>query len=247
MSQTTVLVVGGTGRTGSRVISQLLARGFSVRAIVRSRAKLATLVQAHPGLEVIERNLLELTPDELQVLVRGCDAVISCLGHVISFKGIFGKPRDLVTRATRQLCEAIAENEPDKKVRFVLMSSVSVNRPEHLDGRRSWFERAFLWVLRGLVPPTRDNQRAADYLQTAIGRSHPFIEWAVLRPDTLEEGGLSEYVLHEGLVDSLFAPGHTNLANVAHFLCELATDEQAWARWEFQLPVITNVAHAARA
>ena len=34
----TVLLLGGTGRTGGRALQQLLARGVSVRAIVRSAA-----------------------------------------------------------------------------------------------------------------------------------------------------------------------------------------------------------------
>ena len=36
----TVLLVGGTGRTGGRVLQQLLGRGVSVRAIVRSAERL---------------------------------------------------------------------------------------------------------------------------------------------------------------------------------------------------------------
>ena len=35
-----VLLVGGTGRTGRRVLEQLLSRGISVRVIVRSAQKL---------------------------------------------------------------------------------------------------------------------------------------------------------------------------------------------------------------
>ena len=35
-AEKTVLVVGGTGRTGGRVVQQLLDRGVNVRAIVRS-------------------------------------------------------------------------------------------------------------------------------------------------------------------------------------------------------------------
>jgi len=33
--------------------------------------------------------------------------VASCLGHVMSFKGIFGEPKKLCTHATRRLCNAI--------------------------------------------------------------------------------------------------------------------------------------------
>jgi len=34
--------------------------------------------------------------EDLQCYIDGCDAVISCLGHVITFKSVFGHPRDLV-------------------------------------------------------------------------------------------------------------------------------------------------------
>ncbi len=103
----TVLVVGGTGRTGRRVVEQLLGRGVSVRAIVRSAERLPAGVATNPRLTVVEADLLSLSDAELCGHVRGCDAVISCLGHVLSLKGIFGPPRDLVTRATTRLCRAI--------------------------------------------------------------------------------------------------------------------------------------------
>jgi hypothetical protein len=41
-------------------------------------------------------------------------------------------------------------------------------------------------------------------------------------------------------VDSIFSPGSTNMANVAHFLCELATSGSTWAEWQGKLPVIVN-------
>jgi hypothetical protein len=59
---------------------------------------------------------------------------------------------------------------------------------------------------------------------------------------TLLEGGISEYALHEGLVSSLFAPGQTSMANVAHFMCELATGPETWAAWKGKSPVIVNAA-----
>ena len=120
------------------------------------------------------------------------------------------------------------------------MSSVSVNRPGGLDTRRGQIEKAGLWTLRGLVPPARDNQRAADFLHDVIEPADPHLQWVAVRPDTLKDGDVTEYALHEGLVDSLFRPGETNRANVAHFMCELATDAEAWAAWRGKLPVIVN-------
>jgi nucleoside-diphosphate-sugar epimerase len=241
-TQQTVLLVGGTGRTGRRVLTQLLGGGASVRVVVRSAGKLPAGAADNPNLTVVEADLLSLGDDDLLRQVRGCDAVISCLGHVPDFKGIFGPPRDLVTRATTRLCRAIETLRPAKPVRFILMSSVSVNRPGGLDTRRGMFDKAVVWILRGIVPPTGDSQRAADFLWRDVGMTDTFVQWAVVRPDTLREGDVSEYSLHEGLVSGLFAPDSTNMANVAHFMCELATNSKTWDEWKGRLPVIINAA-----
>ena len=238
--QQTVLLVGGTGRTGRRVLEQLVARGVGVRAIVRSARGLPEGLAGSPGVALVEGSLLSLSDLDLQEHLRGCDAVISCLGHVISLRGVLGPPHDLVTRATTRLCRALEALRPARPAKLILMSSVSVHRPGGLDTRRGAFEKAFLWTLRGLLPPARDNQRAADFLQERIGPANPFVQWAVVRPDTLLEGEVSEYTLHEGLVSSLFAPGQSNMANVAHFMCELVTSPKTWAAWRGKAPVVIN-------
>jgi nucleoside-diphosphate-sugar epimerase len=151
-AQPTVLLVGGTGRTGRRVLEQLLSRGINVRAIVRSAHKLRAGVAERPGLSVVEADLLALSDDELLRNVRGCSAVVSCLGHTLSLRGIFGPPRDLVAQATARLSRAVRASQPARPVKFILMSSVSVNRPGGLDTRRGRFERAVVWALRCLAP-----------------------------------------------------------------------------------------------
>ena len=236
----TVLLLGGTGRTGGRVLEQLLERGVEVRAIVRSAERLPVGTAAHAGLTVVEADVLSLSQRDLLDQVRGCDAVVSCLGHTTDLKGIFGSPHDLVTRATERVCRAIAELRPPTPVKFVLMSSVSVNRPNRLDTRRGATERAAMAMLRGLVPPARDNQEAADFLCGEIGQADLSVRWVAVRPDTLLEGDVSEYALHEGLVSSLAKPDQTAMANVAHFMCDLVTVPRVWEKWEGRLPVIVN-------
>jgi len=240
----TVLLLGGTGRTGGRVLQQLLGRGVRVRAVVRSAERLPAGVADDPRLTVVEADLLSLNDAEIRDEVDGCDVVISCLGHVISARGVFGPPRDLVTRSVQRVYRAIRELRPAQPVRLILMSSVSVNRPGGLDARRGRVERAALGTLRGLVPPARDNQRAADFLHDVVEPADPHVQWVAVRPDSLKEGDVTEYTLHEGLVNSLLRPGATNRANVAHFMCRLATDAEAWAAWKGKLPVIVNASPA---
>ena len=236
----TVLLLGGTGHTGRRVLDQLLERGVEVRTVVRSAKRLMEGMASHDRLTLIEAELLLLSHNDLLDQVRGCDAVVSCLGHTIDLKGIFGPPHDLVRRATERVCSAIAELKPPMPIKFVLMSSVSVNRPGRLDTRRGMIERAVLWMLRGLVPPARDNQDSADFLYGEIGNADPFVRWVVVRPDTLVEGNITDYALHEGLVSSLSKPGQSSMANVAHFMCELVTEPKVWDEWESRLPVIVD-------
>jgi uncharacterized protein YbjT (DUF2867 family) len=235
-----VLLLGGTGRTGGRVLQQLLERGVSVRAVVRSAERLPDGVAGDPALEVVEADLLTLGDAEFARLVEGCAAAVSCLGHTLDARGVFGRPRDLVTEAVTRVYRAARELEPERPLRLILMSSVSVNRPAGADARRGPLERATLWLLRGLVPPARDNQGAADFLLEVAGADGRAVQWAAVRPDSLKDGDVSEYDVHEGLVDSLFRPGQTRMANVAHFMCELSTDDGAWEQWRGKLPVVVD-------
>jgi len=236
----TVLVLGGTGRTGQRVLQELVRRGCMVRAIVRTVETLPTTIVQHPAVTVVVGSLLSLSQAELRRAVQSCDAVVSCLGHVISVKGILGPPHDLVTRAIQQVSAAIEANRPASPVRVILMSSVAVNHPAGSDTRRHVAERLLLAALRVVLPPARDNQRAADFLYRRLGVAHPFVQWVAVRPDTLEDGEVSAYTVHEQLVSSVFAPAETRMANVAHFMGELATSESTWGRWAGKFPVIID-------
>lgn len=236
----TVLLLGATGRTGQQALRQLLARGVRVRAIVRSAGRLPPDLAKDPGLELVEASLTALPDEDLRRHLRGCDAVISCLGHTISLAGVLGPPHDLVTRATARVCRAVRALAPPGPVKLVVMSSVSAHRGGGLDARRGVLERAFLWLLRGALPPARDNQRAAGFLLEEIGPDDPAVQWVVVRPDTLLPGEVSPYTLHAELVNGVFSPGHTRMASVAHFMCELVTNPETWAAWRSRWPVIVD-------
>jgi len=174
----------------------------------------------------------------------GCGVVVSCLGHTASAQGVFGPPRDLVCRSIERVCRAARDLRPAQPVRLILMSSVSVDRPGGLDARRGRFERAVVWTLRGVFSPAKDNQRAADFLHEVVPADDSCLQWVVVRPDSLKEGDVTDYELHEALVDSLFRPGKANMANVAHFMGDLATDDDVWATWQGMSPVIVNASPA---
>ena len=237
----TALIVGASGATGRLLVRQLLDSGHSVKAIVRSAGSLPDPVRNHPKLTIIEASILDLGAAELTGLVRGCDGVASCLGHNLTFKGMFGHPRRLVTDAARHLCEAIRASEPNGKVRFVLMNT-SGNSNRDLDEPISFGQKCVIGLIRLLLPPHADNENAADYLRTEIGQDDPVIEWAAVRPDGLvDQDEVTEYELHPSPTRSaIFDAGKTSRINVAHFMKTLITDDDAWRSWKGQMPVIYN-------
>lgn len=92
----TTLITGASGATGRLLVEELLARGQSVRIIVRSLDSLPEIVKNHTNLSVIEASILDLSNAEMIKHVQGCNAVVSCLGHNLTIKGMFGRPRRLV-------------------------------------------------------------------------------------------------------------------------------------------------------
>ena len=66
-----VVLYGGTGQAGSRILSELLSRGHQVKAVVRDPAKLPQ----GPGLTVEAGDLSDA--DAITRTVKGVDAVIS--------------------------------------------------------------------------------------------------------------------------------------------------------------------------
>jgi hypothetical protein len=73
-----------------------------------------------------------------------------------------------------------------------------------------------------------------------IGPANGLVQGAVVRPDTLLEEDVSASTIHEELVNGLFVPGRTNMANIAHFRCELVTNPKTWADWQGKLLSIVN-------
>jgi hypothetical protein len=159
----------------------------------------------------------------------------------LNLRGIYGKPRRLVTDAVRRLCDAVKAVEPPSPTRFVLMNTTG-NRNRDLREPVSFGERLAVGLMRILLPPQADNEQAADYLRTAVGPDDESIEWAVVRPDTLtDDDAVSPYdVFPSPTRSAIFNPGTTSRINVAHFMARLITEDEAWNEWNGKMPVIYN-------
>jgi hypothetical protein len=193
----TVLVVGASGATGSQLVEQLLIEKHKVKVIVRSPDKLPESWKTNVNLQIISASILELSDSEMSAIVSDCNVIASCLGHHISWKGIYGQPRKLVTDATRRLCKAITSNNLQSPTKFVLMNTTG-NRNRDLNEPISFAQKCVIGLLRLLLPPHIDNENAANYLRTQIGQNNTSIEWVAVRPDSLiNEDDVSDYEIHQ--------------------------------------------------
>ncbi len=236
-----VLVAGASGATGRHLIDQLLIQNHKVKAIVRSPEKLPESWSNNANLQIVSASISELSIGELSELSRDCQAVVSCLGHNINWKGVYGHPRKLVTEAIRNLCKAIKANEPKQPVRFILMNTTG-NRNRDLHEPISFAQKCVIGLLRLILPPHVDNEKAADYLRTEIGQNNPFIKWIAVRPDGLtNENEVTPYEIHPSPTRSaIFNAGKVSRINVAHFMANLIGSDDLWLKWQGQMPVIYN-------
>jgi uncharacterized protein YbjT (DUF2867 family) len=133
MKTTTILVAGGTGDLGGRIIKALLIRGADVRAIVRSStddAKVQKLEQQ--GVKVIRVNMSDVS--ELTQACKGASCVISALQ---------GLHEVIVEMQSLLLDAAIAAGVP----RFIPsdyccdFTKLSVGDNRNFDLRREFHER----------------------------------------------------------------------------------------------------------
>ncbi|MBI9071910.1 MAG: SDR family oxidoreductase [Melioribacteraceae bacterium] len=233
-----VLVLGASGATGKLVVQQFVKRNIQVRIIVRETAILPSQISADKKIEIIKGNISDFEITKIKDIVKDCDSVICCLGHNLSFKGIYGSPRKLVSNAVSKIIEAMQSLNIYPK--FILMSTTAyTNRKiEEVDDFR---EKIIFSLLEVLLPPHKDNMLAAYELVHKLS-SKTSIEWVAVRPDSLfDEENVSKYEIHNNKIRSaIFNSGKTSRINVSHFMAELVTNEKLWQEWKFKTPVIYN-------
>jgi len=239
----TTLVVGASGATGKLLVEQLLNQGENVKIIVRTMSNLPETIKSNENVSIIYANILDLSTEEVIQHVKDCNAVASCLGHNLSFKGIYGQPRRLVTDATRRLCTAIRASNPEHAVKFVLMNTAG-NSNRNLSEQITFGQTCVVWLLRLLLPPHIDNEKAADFLRAEIGEGDSQIEWVAVRPDDLiNEGEVTKYDVYPSPIRSaIFDAGTISRINVGHFMAKLITNSEVWDEWKGKMPVIYNIA-----
>ena len=264
-----VLVVGATGNTGKYIVKMLLdseSPQHQVTVIVRSKTKMLKILQylstsnhdimdkkdnvlmkCPTNLTIVEvsdfLNEKELSNEKLQSLLKDCTAVVSCLGHTMDMKGLWGYPKSLVTDTVKRL----TTNMPST-AKFILMNSDGVSHPDGIsDPLRSYTERTIIFLLRYLINPHYDNEQAAKYLYDNRDGGNggcKIKNFVVVRPtDLIDSDETSEYTIYMKQHGSLFGSGVVSRINVATFMVnELILDVNGnyQTKYNQQFPIIYN-------
>lgn len=225
--------------TGKHVVRMLLDKGdTTVVAVTRSSARLLGLLNTtddtDDNLMVREiASLSDLTETDLSELTDGCTAIVSCLGHNLTFRGMY-KDGQFLTQIVRKLTAAMPSG-----CRFILMGSDGVSHDG--DAPRSRAERTILWLLRYLVPPHADNEGAARCLR----ESPSSLKYCVARPGDLtdDETDAKGYEVLDHPRGSLFGGDSTSRMQVADCLVDLATMDPAVfdAKRNRTMPVVYSI------
>ncbi|KAK0939227.1 hypothetical protein LTR29_009218 [Friedmanniomyces endolithicus] len=174
MSQSALfLVFGASGGTGKHFVSQVLADGHRVRALVRSPEKLAKLVGDNSRLEVLPGSITDETIDT-DKLVTGLDYVVSMLGDVNAQRSA-----KINTAFVKRLVPSMRRHG----VRRFLYQAGGLSRP--YQGELS----PLLWgirytLARGYAGQHEDNEAVMEYLATE-GND---LEWIVHRAGIGSDG-----------------------------------------------------------
>lgn len=196
----TLLVLGATGATGQLVVSQALAAGHHVTALVRSPEKITT---THPNLTVLTGQPTDT--GDLKRGLDGADAVISTLG---AMKGT------LMTDTTRALLDATHDGDTRP---IVVMSTFAAAR-DRLTGPA----KAITGLAMGA--PIKDRTAAEDLLRDS-GRRY-VIAHAPRLTDSPATG--QAQALPEG--DRVSMSDTIARADVATFLLTAATGDGTASR-----------------
>ncbi|MEY8197981.1 MAG: NAD(P)-binding oxidoreductase [Colwellia sp.] len=235
------IVLGSSGATGKLVVAQLLKNNINVIAILRPSSSLPETISSHSKLQLIREEITAMKESDLARQLQDCDGVISCLGHNLTFKGMFGEPKMLVTDAIEKICRSMGSIKSGNKFKLILMNTTG-NSNRDLAEKPPFSQRMVIYILRLLLPPHVDNEKAADFLRLQIGQNHESIEWAAVRPDSLiDDEVVTNYELFASPIrNAIFDAAPTSRINVANFMSRLMCEEVLWNQWKGKMPVIYN-------
>nr|WP_295931382.1 NAD(P)H-binding protein [uncultured Dyadobacter sp.] len=204
-----IALIGGGGRTGQYLVDQLIEKGYRLKLLLRHPENFTT---KSPLIEIVRGDVLD--QNAVDVLVQGCDAVLSTVGQ--------RKDEPLVaSQASIHILNAIG----DRPVRYVLLAGLNVDTPSDRKGPET--RKATEWMRSTFPVIHEDRQKSYAVLAGSDA------DWIMVRVPYIEfNGNRSEVKVSE--TDS---PGSKiDAADIAAFMID-QLDNGTWLR---KAPFISN-------
>lgn len=160
--QRTVALLGGSGMIGGHLLREALARGYAVRVLARTPAKLSGFADQ---VTIVQGDALD--PAAVVALLRGSDAVISALGPV---KADGDAARYINTTASDNVLQAMQDEGISQ---YMVVSGAAVVMPGDRRNLLGWWIRTLAQI--GLSNELLDKQAEYELLATSS------VDWMLVR------------------------------------------------------------------
>jgi uncharacterized protein YbjT (DUF2867 family) len=200
----TVALLGGTGMVGGYLLQDALARGFDVRVLARTPAKLDAFADQ---ITVVQGDARD--PAAIAALLHGSDVVISALGPV---KGDGEAARTINTTATRNVLQAMEDTGVS---RYLVVSGAAVVMPGDQRDLLGWWIRTLARI--GLSDALQDKQ--AEYALLAASDA----DWVLVRCPLIDAQAFRQ----QPMVSTLTPPAfRVRAGEVSRFIFEQVDSAQ---------------------
>lgn len=129
----TIAVIGGTGKSGTYLVRELLYRNYKVKLLVRNPEKAPP---SHPNLELIYGDVA--AQKSIQDLISGSDALISNLGI-----GVPESHRTIFRETTQRIIEALKDRP---SARYIVLSGLNVDTDSDQKGPSTQAATKFMYT-----------------------------------------------------------------------------------------------------
>ena len=162
----TIALLGGSGKTGQEFLKQALDKGYTIKVLARTPAKIP---QQSDKLEVMQGDALNF--EDVKKLVEDSDLVVSLFGHVK------GSPKWLQTEGTKNIVEAMKLHAVD---RVISLSGGGLRYEKDQPKLIDWIIKGALKLFAGQL--LKDAERHAEVLKESD------LDWTIVRGPVLTEG-----------------------------------------------------------
>jgi putative NADH-flavin reductase len=205
-----IALFGASGKTGQQFLEQALAKGYSIKALVRTPEK---LTQKSKNLEVIQGDVLN--PADVAQAIEGTDLVVSLFGHVK------GSPEWLQTDGTKNIVSAMKQYGI---VRIISLSGGGLPFPEK--DKPKFADKLIRGIMKIAVPKIlNDAQKHYEVLQSSG------LDWTIVRGPRLTDG-IKQNKYRVGWV-GVNASTQISRADLADFIVKQIEDKSFYSQMPF--------------